>query len=1016
MGSKGSGAKKESTTEAYTADPRTAALAEQVGIAAGNLPGAGAVPLQGVAGFDPYQTSALQAIYGTGMQNPANPYFASAQQMVQQSAAPLDTGAIGDLYGQLSAPVFASMQDVFGQQRAQNTGNLIQQAGGGGHSRVGIGEAELAKQQGLAAGQTGSGLLGQAIQTYMNQRGLQQSGGALMGNLGQGVLGSQLQGYGAALGAGNQQQQQQQNILNALFAQQQGQYQNPYQNLAAQSGAMGAMGSALGGTKAGTKETTLPETSMMPGILGLAGTVAGGMFGGPLGASIGGQLGGMAGGAMSGGGSGGGGKGGGKGGSASGGRVMPMAAGGFVNPFDIGQGFADGGYFADGGALVTPMTPISFMSDRGGQQEQAQPNIFSALAGGAKNFMDTYKKAQIANEGRFGNVGERTMPTTPAPNDSYWAPNPFGGFSPTYAVGGPVGLADGGTPFDRRFTGIQLPPGVPIPKDIELPGMPVIDAPDIVLNEDRLGLNKRPSFSNPAIEADRAYAADPNAAQPFAPVAEAGVNPSTPLSYAAADTGGGGGGGDASGLPALPEVPGKEEPGFAGSPGAALMQAGLGMMAATGARDAQGFPLGGGALGQTLRAAGLGGQQALQYMQEQRKAAREDRRVEMEAQRMLESARMARLPYTQMTAGQKAELEARERPYREMTAAQKAELEARERPYRELTAAQREEVDKANKRLDLDVKKMELEGLKPFKIGTHPQTFVDIYGVRDPKTGDIRAYDPSTGKLMPPGEGIPVAEGGITAGMTPAALDAAADRYLQTGQMPPNTGRGRQGPAQISAIQNRAAQMAEERGIKQEDLPKRWQEFKGQQIAIQRFMSGPQGNTTRSLGVVVDHLGTARELGDALQNGDIRAFNQLATEWAKQTGNPAPTNFDAVKQIIGAEVIKALGVAGAGSVQERQEAGNAFSRASSPAQLRGAIESVQKLLVGQLNGLERQFTQSTGLPKEKFRELLPQEALRFYGVDQKKTGEPEIREGKDGKKYLFKGGDRTKKENWELVQ
>ena len=92
---------------------------------------------------------------------------------------------------------------------------------------------------------------------------------------------------------------------------------------------------------------------------------------------------------------------------------------------------------------------------------------------------------------------------------------------------------------------------------------------------------------------------------------------------------------------------------------------------------------------------------------------------------------------------------------------------------------------------------------------------------------------------------------------------------------------------------------------------------------------------------------------------DIRAFNTIGNLVAKQTGQPAPTNFDAAKQIVTSEVIKAV-VASGGGVRERQEAEANFASASSPAQLKGVIDSYKKLLGGQLNSLGLQYENGTG--------------------------------------------------------
>jgi hypothetical protein len=156
------------------------------------------------------------------------------------------------------------------------------------------------------------------------------------------------------------------------------------------------------------------------------------------------------------------------------------------------------------------------------------------------------------------------------------------------------------------------------------------------------------------------------------------------------------------------------------------------------------------------------------------------------------------------------------------------------------------------------------------------------------------------------------------------------------------------------------------------------QQFTTQTTAQNRFLSGPQGNTIRSLNVVVSHLQTMQTLGSALKNGDFVAFNRLAQTVAEQTGQPAPTNFDTAKQIVGAEVIKALGVAGAGTQSERQEAADAFNRARSPEQLNQAIGVARQLLRGQLKGLKQQYVAATGLPAPSLDDMLSPETQQFF--------------------------------------
>ena len=191
---------------------------------------------------------------------------------------------------------------------------------------------------------------------------------------------------------------------------------------------------------------------------------------------------------------------------------------------------------------------------------------------------------------------------------------------------------------------------------------------------------------------------------------------------------------------------------------------------------------------------------------------------------------------------------------------------------------------------------------------------------------------------------------------------------------------GRAGRSALTMYMQRY--LAEHPGATADEVKGAAQQYTTETTAQNRFLSGPQGNTVRSLNVVVSHLETMRGLADALRNNNVQRFNQLAQRFAEETGQPAPTNFDTAKQIVGTEIIKALGVAGAGTENERKEAADGFMRARSPDQIYGAIGVVQALLGGQLKGLRRQFTTSTGLPGERFDEMLEPETVRSLGNTQ----------------------------------
>lgn len=129
---------------------------------------------------------------------------------------------------------------------------------------------------------------------------------------------------------------------------------------------------------------------------------------------------------------------------------------------------------------------------------------------------------------------------------------------------------------------------------------------------------------------------------------------------------------------------------------------------------------------------------------------------------------------------------------------------------------------------------------------------------------------------------------------------------------------------------------------------------------VKKFSSGQQGNSVRAVNVAVMHMNTLDDLVSALGNGDIKQINRFAQDFAEQTGQPAPTSFDAAKSIVAQEVVKAVVVNG-GGVTERQDAAERVSRAQSPAALKAIIGTWKELMAGQVRGLRQQYEGTTGL-------------------------------------------------------
>lgn len=137
-------------------------------------------------------------------------------------------------------------------------------------------------------------------------------------------------------------------------------------------------------------------------------------------------------------------------------------------------------------------------------------------------------------------------------------------------------------------------------------------------------------------------------------------------------------------------------------------------------------------------------------------------------------------------------------------------------------------------------------------------------------------------------------------------------------------------------------------------------DISAKKAAATAFTSGPQGNALRSFAVAGQHLDQLGQLVDALDNGNVPAVNALGNMIGQQTGGPAVTNFNAAKDVVGKEVIKAI-VAGGGGQAEREELAKSMAAANSPAQLKGVIDQYTSLMGAQHDALLAQ-RRAAGLP------------------------------------------------------
>lgn len=216
---------------------------------------------QRVANFSPQQLQSFNQI--GNLQGGYVPYLDAATQMTQGAAAPISGQAIQQYMNPYQSQVINATMAQLGQQQGQQLQNL--KAGAVAQNALGGNRADMASgylqgQQNLATGSTLANLnqanYGQALSAAQQDAIRQLSAGQQMAGLGQLGQNLGLQGSQALFGAGQAQQGQQQEQLNAATKNAQQQTMWPYQNLQWLSSLYGGIGPLMGGTTAGTQTQT----------------------------------------------------------------------------------------------------------------------------------------------------------------------------------------------------------------------------------------------------------------------------------------------------------------------------------------------------------------------------------------------------------------------------------------------------------------------------------------------------------------------------------------------------------------------------------------------------------------------------------------------------------------------------------------------------------------------------------------------------------------------------------------
>lgn len=917
----------------------------------------------------------------------ATPYLTQAGGLLTSAAQPLTTQQIQQYYSPYQQDVVNATEAQFAntnaQQQQQVLGNAAAQGALGG-DRTAVAQAVLAGQQQAQQAPVIAGLENQgytqALQTAGQQ--FQQNPEAVaygLGSTGTALENAALTGANAQVGAGTLEQQTQQAADTAAYQQYMQAMQYPFATTGWEAGLETGVGSAMGGT--GTTTTPAPNQTAQYAGLGLT---ALGLF------------------------------------AKRGGRIQGLASGG--SPFGGGMPYSSEGFpsWVPTAAGFTPLNvqaPKPMGQQTGGQNQMPNAATIGAASQGGQNILgkvlpgsESYGGGNMFSGDAFG--GSASSPLSGLSADDY------GGDLVTV-------LENRGGRVERKYGGLALPKsnriqlrrgGVPVRAGLGLAsfvnrgfdegGAATDDDTQVNFPSERFITPSVPSsqyddylnnrFKFQAYGLGTPYADDPtteaarsNEDQALPPeitqgrsVPAAGLGTSSALAFTPSET-------------TAPPVASQAPPPSAAdmiaargprgittgfnliSPDAksALLSAGLGMMASR--SPFLGVAIGEGGQQGLATYSGLKKQEqdtdlAVARLNQQAKA--EQDRIAQETKQLAETSRHNKAVETYQQSFKQFEETKPQTMFDQNTGTVRAYGRDQMGVWRWLDSGQPMVGAGVPTSLNQPTASPSnaSSSTQPSPAPTvTPAAFTGADGFRVQNARAVasgQAYNYSNNApYIEAGMDLP--EPTVVAGRSVPTLKTDAEYFLQTGKAPP-VSRGNSPVAMMqnaysNAVKNYGTALAASRGLTPEQTADMWRSAPG----MLRFVMGADGRATVSLGTAIRHLDLLQQLGTAWGANDIQAVNRVRSLISREFGGDAATNLTTASQIVGPEIIKAIGVAGGGGEAERRAASAWANPISSPEQLSGAIRTTQGLLAGQLEGKRRQAA-AAGVDEGRFKNLI----------------------------------------------
>lgn len=116
---------------------------------------------------------------------------------------------------------------------------------------------------------------------------------------------------------------------------------------------------------------------------------------------------------------------------------------------------------------------------------------------------------------------------------------------------------------------------------------------------------------------------------------------------------------------------------------------------------------------------------------------------------------------------------------------------------------------------------------------------------------------------------------------------------------------------------------------------------------------GKAGQELKAFNTAFQHADLLTQAAQALDNGDVKAFNSAKNALKTQFGSADVTNFSTIADVYNHEVLKALG--GHVTDAEVRQAGAMIPSNASPAQIKGALQNLKAMMQSKIGVLKQQY-------------------------------------------------------------